>query len=84
MAHVISQGPQGLWILGMCQKGQEIWQISAQMTSALEGLCRNRDPAGEKANICRPAMAGKEEISSRGFSGCATSNPGRRILLPKG
>lgn len=60
-----------MWILGACQGGQEIWQVSAQMTSALEELCRNQSPAGEKANVCRPSAAGEGAALPAGeFSGC--------------
>lgn len=76
-AHVISQSPRGMWILGACQKGQKIWQVSAQMTSILEELCRNQNPAGEKANVCRSATAGEgETLSAGGFSGCSASHSG--------
>lgn len=60
----------GMWILGACQRSQKIWQVSAQMTSALEELCRNQSPAGEKANVCRSSAAGERaSLSAGGFSG---------------
>lgn len=58
-AHVISQSPRGMWILGACRKGQKIWLVSAQMTSVLEELCRNRSQAGEKANVYSSTTAGR-------------------------
>lgn len=59
-----------MWILGASQRGQKSWQVSAQMTSALEELRRNQSPAGEKANVCRSSAAGARAALSAGrFSG---------------
>lgn len=49
--------------MGACQKGQEIWQVSAQMTSALEGLRSDRDPAGGgKQTSADQQWWGKEKL----------------------
>lgn len=70
LAHVISQSPRGMWILGACQRGQKIWQVSTQMTSALEELRRNQSPTREKANVCRSSAAVERAVlSAGGFSG---------------
>lgn len=59
-----------MWILGACQRGQKIWQVSAQMTSALEELRRNQSPTRKKANVCRSSAAGERAVlSAGGFSG---------------
>lgn len=59
-----------MWILGARQRGQKIWQVSAQMTSALEELRRNQSPAAEKAHVCRSSAAGERAaLSAGGFSG---------------